>query len=101
MRNFLRKLCFLLISGFTIIGLILGLIQATLLPVVAQPSTPVNGRNLDLYLLNHVVLAGSHNTYEKKTPFEYIYDALPYVQVIERADVRTHLLTRHPSESEC
>ena len=83
MRNFLRKLYFLLISGFTIIGLILGLIQATLLPVVAQPSTPVNGRNLDPYLLNHVVLAGSHNTYEKKTPFEYIYDALPYVQVIE------------------
>ncbi|MHA6908721.1 hypothetical protein ACQUJS_09885 [Ralstonia pseudosolanacearum] len=33
--------------------------------------------------LNNVALAGSHNTHDKKTDFEYRFHALDKVQVIE------------------
>jgi hypothetical protein len=38
---------------------------------------------LDPYKLNQVTLAGSHNTFEKKGEFEYLYHALNYVYLVE------------------
>ncbi|RIK41082.1 MAG: hypothetical protein DCC55_13025 [Chloroflexi bacterium] len=38
---------------------------------------------LDPYKLNKVTLAGSHNTFEKKGEFEYLYHAFDYVYLME------------------
>jgi len=49
----------------------------------AEPVAQPISRDLDPYQLSAVTLAGSHNTYEKSSTFEYLYDALADVQVIE------------------
>lgn len=46
--------------------------------------------DLDLFPLNHVQLAGSHNTFDKKDEYEYLSDAFADVQMVE-IDVWTNL----------
>ena len=42
-----------------------------------------SAQDLSNYRLNQVTLAGSHNTYDKKTDFQYFSDALSFVQLVE------------------
>lgn len=56
----------------------------------AQAQTRAEAGNLDLYPLNQVQLAGSHNTFDKKDQYEYLSDAFADVQMVE-VDVWTNL----------
>ncbi len=51
--------------------------------VFASPAYALDIEYTSTSKLNNVTLAGSHNTYDKKSDFEYIFDALDKVQVIE------------------
>ncbi len=48
-----------------------------------QAQTRPETNDLDVYPLNHVQLAGSHNTFDKKDEYEYLSDAFADVQMVE------------------
>lgn len=50
---------------------------------LASPAHALDIEYTSTSKLNNVTLAGSHNTYDKKSDFEYLFYALDKVQVIE------------------